>query len=75
MTRLVMILLLATTVLASSSGAGVTDLPDDSFLWNDFQAVQVVDSFAIVASDFGLATLKLNPTTGHFDPLSHLLLR
>jgi hypothetical protein len=74
MTRQLTILFFAATVLASSSGAGITDLPDDSFLWNEFRAVQVVDSFAIAASDYGLAALKLNATTGFFDPVNHLLL-
>jgi len=74
MTRLVIIIFFAATILASPSAADITGLPDDSFLWNNIHSIEVVDSFAIAASDYGLATLKLNAATGFFDPVNHLLL-
>ena len=74
MIRMVINIFFAVTILASSSAADITDLPDDSFLWNEFNSIEVVDSFAIAVSDYGLIALKLNDATGFFDPTSHLLL-
>ncbi|MEW5796841.1 MAG: T9SS type A sorting domain-containing protein [Candidatus Zixiibacteriota bacterium] len=66
----ILALVLAGTVVSSDLAFG----PDHSFLWNQFNAFQVIDSFALVTSDFGLASLKLDAFSGTFDPKNHLLL-
>jgi len=68
---LVMLLLLSTT---SPVQADLISGPDDSFLWNQFNSVTVVDSFALATSDFGVARLQLDPISGYFNPVDHLLL-
>jgi hypothetical protein len=41
--------------------------PRLSFLWNQFNSVTVLDTFALATTDFGVALLRLNPETGVFD--------
>lgn len=74
MIRLALVIICATIILASPASAGISDLPDDSFLWNGFHSIVAVDSFVVAASDFGLSVLKINATTGFFDPISNLCL-
>ena len=71
----IILILLASAVTAGASRADLSSGPETTFLWNRFNDVVVLDSFALVTSDFGVSSLRLNPVTGRFDPVSNLLLR
>jgi hypothetical protein len=59
---------------ASSTKADLVSGPEVSFLWNQFNSVTVLDTFALATSDFGVALLRLNPETGLFDTDTTVLL-
>ena len=68
-------LLLAILLVLVAGPASAADLvagPDQSFLWNQFNSLVVVDSFALATSDFGLAVLKLDSVHGYFDGVNQL---
>jgi len=58
----------------SSIKADLVSGPRTSFLWNQFNSVTILDTFALATSDFGVALLRLNPETGLFDTDTTVLL-
>jgi hypothetical protein len=61
-------------LVAASAGAVIPDQPDFTMLWNDFQAVTVVNSFALATSPDGLVVLQRDAATGHFEEKTHFFL-
>jgi hypothetical protein len=59
---------------ASAIKADLVSGPRMSFLWNQFNSVTVLDTFALATTDFGVALLRMNPETGLFDTDTTVLL-
>jgi len=72
--RKLILFLIISVVTTASLRADLVSGPRGSFLWNQFNYVTVLDTFALAASDFGVALLRMNPETGVFSTDTTVLL-
>lgn len=72
MTRLSLLFLLALVPVLAH--AEIPREPEYTFRWNSFHSVSAIDSFAIAATNNGLALLKRSPGSPQFMPVEHLFL-
>ena len=73
MKRILSIILLA-SILPAAGWALIESEPDHTLLWNQFNSVTVVDSFAVLTTDEGVVVCHIHPSDGMLEPASHLLL-
>jgi len=73
MRKLALFLILVLSSIPSVR-ADLVSGPRLSFLWNQFNSVTVLDTFALATTDFGVALLRLNPETGVFNVDTTVLL-
>ncbi len=57
-----------------TSAADLATGPDYSFLWNQFNAIEILDGYALASSDFGVAVLQLDSASGTFSQVNQLQL-
>ncbi|UCC43803.1 MAG: T9SS type A sorting domain-containing protein [Candidatus Zixiibacteriota bacterium] len=70
----IFILISALSGLAASSLAFINSEPDQTALWNSFNGIIMVDSFAVITAPAGIMVCRFDSSSGYFEPLSHTLL-
>ncbi len=74
MKKLSLILFLVSWVFSGTVGATINQDPDYTFMWNGFNSVTIIDSFAITTTKEGLVVLKYDQVSKNYRELNNTFL-